>query len=88
MIEKNPTAISIQAIPMSMKPTKIIVKTAPISHNNPAVAKMFSPDFVERLVNDFLKNIAETMANANNTTKATITIPIILQILLKFMKYA
>lgn len=88
MIEKNPTAINIQAIPMSTKPTKIIVRTAPISHNNPAVSKIFSPDFAERLVNDFLKNIAETMVNTNNTTKAPIAAPIIFQILVKSVKYA
>jgi len=87
LIEKNPTAINIQAIPMIMKPIKIIVRTAPISHNNPAVSKIFSPDFMERLVNDFLKNIAEMMANMNSTTKAVMRVPIIPQRLFMSMKY-
>jgi hypothetical protein len=58
-----------------MKPTKIIVRIAPINHRSPAVAKIFSPDFVESVDNDFLKNTAEMIKNTKSTTKAA-TMPI------------
>lgn len=53
-----------------MKPTKIIVRKAPISHNSPAVSKIFSPDFTERVDNDLLKNTAEMIRNTKSTTRA------------------
>ena len=53
-IEKNPTANSMKAIHINTKPTKIIVKTAPINNSNPAMPNMFTPDFAARRLNDFL----------------------------------
>lgn len=56
---------------MSMKPITIIVEIAPINHSSPAVPKIFSPDFMESVDNDFLKNIAVMIKNTKNTMKAT-----------------
>jgi len=52
-IEKKATAASIQATNITAKPTSIIVKIAPTSRSNPAVLNIFSPDFTDRISNDF-----------------------------------
>lgn len=69
LIEKNATARGIKATQRSMKPTPIIVKTAPISINNPVVPKRPTPAFSERVVNDLLKKMAATTTNTKRATK-------------------
>ena len=54
LIEKKATASSIVAIQIIMTPITIIVKTAPISNNSPAVENIPTPDFEERMFSDFL----------------------------------
>lgn len=68
-IEKNPTASSMKAIHINTRPTKIIVKTAPINNSNPAVLNMFTPVLAERVVNDLLRKMDATTTNAKSTTK-------------------
>jgi hypothetical protein len=45
---------NIQAISISIKPTRIIVSRAPIQSSVPAVAKEFSPDFCANALKVFL----------------------------------
>jgi hypothetical protein len=66
LIDKNPTAIYIQAIQMSTEPIKIIVKIAPINHTSPAFSKILSPDFAESIFSDFLKNRVAMMTPPMN----------------------
>lgn len=54
MIEKKATASSIIAIQTTMTPITIIVKTALISNNSPAVENIPTPDFEESMFSDFL----------------------------------
>ncbi len=52
-----------------MKPTPIIVKTAPIKIINPVVPNRFTPVFVERRVKDLLRKTAATTTNMKRATK-------------------
>ena len=54
LTEKNATVISMNAIQMSMKPTKIMVSTAPINSSSPAVLNVPTADFSASLLSDLL----------------------------------
>lgn len=73
LIEKNATASSMKPIHISINPTRIMVKTAPISISSPAVLNIPTPDFVARVSSDFLKNMNEMTKNTKRTIKATMT---------------
>ena len=73
LIEKNAIVSSISDIHRSMKPMPIMVKTAPISINNPAVSKRLTLVRSEIVVNDFLKKMLATITKM----KSKIKLPII-----------
>ena len=58
-MEKNAIVAIIQATNISSKPIKnTIVNIAPVNKSVPAVSNMCSPDFCDRVLNDFLRFIA------------------------------
>jgi hypothetical protein len=69
-IEKKAIARISVAIHMRIRPTAIIVSTAPINISSPVVPNKPTPVFVDRSPSDFLRKIAVMMTKTKSTTKA------------------